>query len=134
MVKTVIGGVDVQAYTVEYSCDCPPVFSNNEFRAANGKQIHKKIGDNVTINIRLEEVPTNVSLELAAALEADEVEVDYTSPIPRRQMFYKTSYYADCEDADPDNTDFEDTDGILWNITLTLQSVSASAAYGGDGL
>lgn len=132
MVKTIIGGVDVQAYTVEYSCDCPPVFSNNEFRTANGKQIHKKIGDNVTINIRLEEVPTNVSLELAAALEADEVEVDYTSPIPRRQMFYKTSYRADCEDGDPD--DKYGDDGVLWNISLTLQSVAATAADSGDGL
>lgn len=134
MVKTIIGGVDVQKYTVEYSCDCPPVFSENEFRGANGEQIRKKIGDNVTINIRLEEVPTGVSLKLAAALEADEVEVDYTSPLPRRQKFYKTSYRADCEDADPDNTDFEATDGILWNISLALQSVSSTAASGGDGL
>lgn len=134
MVKTIIGGVDVQKYTVEYSCDCPPVFSDNEFRTVNGEQIHKKIGDNVTINIRLEEVPTSVSMKLAEALEADEVTVDYTSPIPKRAKFYKTSYRADCEDADPDNKDFEATDGILWNISLSLQSVAATAADGGDGL
>lgn len=134
MVKTIIGGVDVQKYTTEYSCDCPPVFSDNEFRSANGEQVHKKLGDNVVINIRLEEVPTNVSLELASALEADRVLVDYTSPIPKRAEFYKTSYRADCDDADPDNKDFEATDGILWNISLTLQSVAAAASDSGDGL
>ena len=132
MVKTIIGGVDVQEYTVEYSCDCPPVFSDNEFRTASGKRLHKKIGDNATINIRLEEVPTSVSMALAEALEADEVEVDYTSPIPKRAKFYKTSYRADCEDGDPD--DKSNDSGVLWNISLVLQSVAATAADGGDGL
>lgn len=134
MVKTIIGGVDVQEYITSYLCESSPVFSSNTFSSYDGKNIQKKLGDNVSINIELEEVPTGVSLELAAALEADEVEVDYTSPLPRRQKFYKTSYRADCEDADPDNTDFEATDGILWNISLALQSVSSTAVSGGDGL
>ena len=133
MVKTIIGGVDVQKYIIDYSCECLPVFSENEFRTANGKQIRKKIGDNVTIVITLGEVPTSVSMELAKVLEAENVVVDYTSPIPKRAEFYKTSYRAECEDADPDNKDFEATDGILWNISLSLHSVD-TAADGGDGL
>lgn len=133
MVKTIIGGVNVQEYITEYSCDFLPEFSNNDFKTVNGKHINKKMGDNVVLNIRLEEVPTNISLALASALEADEVYVDYTTPLPRRQKFYKTSYRAECDDADPDNTDFTETDGILWNISLTLHSVDI-AADGGDGL
>lgn len=130
MVKTIIGGVDVQEKITEYSCDFLPEFSDNGFKSVTGKRINKKTGDNVVLNIRLEEVPTSMSLALASALEADEVVVDYTTPLPGRQKFYKTSYRAECEDADPDNSDLADTDGILWNISLSLHSV----ALGGDGL
>lgn len=133
MVKTIIGGVDVQKYITEYSCELIPVFSSNTFTAYDGKNIQKKLGDNVVINISLADVPTNVSTELAAELEADEVEVDYTSPLPHRQKFYKTSYRAGCEDADPDNDNYDETDGILWNIDLSLRSVDI-AVTGGDGL
>lgn len=131
MVKTIIGGVNVQEYITEYSCDFLPKFSSNEFITSSGKRVNKKIGDNIVLNIRLEEVPTNISLSLASALAADDVEVDYTTPLPARQKFYKTSYRAECEDADPDNIDFADTDGILWNISLSLHSVAVSS---GDGL
>lgn len=131
MVKTIIGGVNVQKYITEYSCDFLPEFSKTVFNATNGKRINKKMGDSVVLNIRLEEVPTHISLALASVLEADKVEVDYTTPLPGRRKFYKTSYRAECEDADPDNIDFADTDGILWNISLTLNS----AAYqSGNGL
>lgn len=132
MVKTKIGGVNVQEYTTAYSINNPPVMSDNSFRAANGDYVTGIIGSEVTLDITLEAVPTQVSMELAKALEGETVVVDYTTPVPARNKFYKVSYDAECEDADPDNRDPENADGVLWNIKLSLRS--AELVVFGDGL
>jgi len=46
-------------------------------------------------------------------------------------VFYKTSYSADCDDADPDQYDFDVTDGILWTIRLSLRSAGLLVPSGG---
>ncbi len=130
MVKTVIGGIDVQRWITDYSCKCPPVKGNNEFRSANREMIFDKKGDEVILDIVLAEVPTPVSEALAQKLEAPTVEVDYTTPVPRRNKFYKEDYSAVCEDADPDEYDFEITDGILWTIRLSLRSAELVTSPG----
>ncbi len=132
MVKTIIGGVDVQEYTTAYSCKCPPVMGNNDFYDHSGNYIPNKKGDEVLLDITLEGVPTPVSLRLAEALEAVEVVVDYTTPVPARSLFIKTAYTAECDDADPDNPNFDDTDGIEWTIRLSLRSAGLKAVP--DGL
>ena len=131
MVKTIIGGVDVQEYTTAYSIKCPPVMSENSFRSANGEIVSGVIGSEVTIDITLEAVPTPVSMRLAKALEEESVVVDYTTPVPARNRFYKVSYDADCEDADPDNRNYDSTGGILWNIKLSLRSAELVGTGGG---
>ncbi len=132
MVKTIIGGVDVQKYTMSYSCKCPPVNGSNGFYDANGNYSFDRLGDEVLLEITLEDVPTPVSMALAIALEAASVTVDYTTPVPARSEFYKTDYSAECEDADPDDPNFDHTDGIKWTINLSLHSAALNAAQ--DGL
>ena len=131
MVKTIIGGVDVQEYITAYSCQCPSVDGSNGFFDMNGDWISDKKGDEAILNITLEEVPTPVSEQLAKVLGKSSVEVDYTTPVPRHGSFYKTSYNANCEDADPDEYDFEITDGILWNIDFSLRSAGLTPLSGG---
>ena len=131
MVKTIIGGVDVQEYTTAYSVKNPPVMSDKSFRSANGDYVSGIIGSEVTLDITLEAVPTPISMQLAEALEGDSVIVDYTTPVPARNKFYKVSYDADCEDADPDSKDPEAADGILWNIKLSLHSAELVNSGGG---
>ena len=130
MVKTIIGGIAVQQYITHYSCRCPPVTGNNSFFDVNGNWISDKKGNEVILNISLEGVPTSVSQELAKALEADSVDVEYTTPIPAYGTFYKTDYNATCDDADPDNPDYEDTSNIEWSIQLSLRSTSLNAVSG----
>lgn len=131
MVKTIIGGMEIQRWIKSYSCQCPPVTGNNGFHDINGDYISDKKGDEVLLDIVLEDVPTPVSVALAKKLEAPSVEVDYTTPVPKHDAFYKTSYSADCDDADPDQYDFEITDGILWTIRLSLRSAGLSVPSGG---
>lgn len=114
--------MEIQQWIKSYSCQCPPVTGNNGFHDINGDYISDKKGDEVLLDIVLEDVPTPVSVALAEKLEAPSVEVDYTTPVPKHDAFYKTSYSADCDDADPDQYDFEITDGILWTIRLSLRS------------
>ncbi|MBQ5320341.1 MAG: hypothetical protein J6K17_14720 [Oscillospiraceae bacterium] len=130
MVKTIIGGVDIQEYITHYSCRCPPVNGNNSFYDTNGNWISDKKGNEVLLNISLEGVPTSVSQQLATVLESDSVEVEYTTPVPSHGTFYKTDYNATCDDADPDNPDYEDTSNIEWNIQLSLRSASLDAVSG----
>lgn len=130
MVKTIIGGVDIQEYITSYSCRCPPVNGNNGFFDAKGNWIADKKGDEVLLNISLEGVPTSVSQALAKALESESVAVDYTTPVPAHGLFYKTDYNASCDDADPDNTDFDDTSNIEWSIQISLRSASLNAVSG----
>lgn len=131
MVKTIIGGMEIQKWIKSYSCQCPPVTGNNGFHDINGDYISDKKGDEVLLDLILEEVPTPDSVQLAKILEASSVEVDYTTPVPKHDTFYKTSYSADCDDADPDQYDFEITDGILWTIRLSLRSAGLLTPSGG---
>ncbi|MCH5192991.1 MAG: hypothetical protein J1F11_03450 [Oscillospiraceae bacterium] len=131
MVKTIIGGVDVQEYTTSYAIKSPPITGGNSFQSVTGNYISGIIGSEVTLDIKLEAVPTPVSMALAKALEGESVMVDYTTPVPARNRFYKVSYDAECEDADPGNKDFDITDGILWNISLSLRSAEAADKGGG---
>lgn len=95
--------MEIQRWIKSYSCQCPPVTGNNGFHDINGDYISDKKGDEVLLDIVLEDVPTPVSVALAEKLEAPSVEVDYTTPVPKHDAFYKTSYSADCDDADPDH-------------------------------
>lgn len=131
MVKTIIGGMEIQRWIKSYSCQCPPVTGNNGFHDINGDYISDKKGDEVLLDIVLEDVPTPDSMRLAEILEASSVEVDYTTPVPKHDAFYKTSYSADCDDADPDQYDFDITDGILWTIRLSLRSAGLLLPSGG---
>lgn len=131
MVKTIIGGMEIQQWIKSYSCQCPPVTGNNGFHDINGGYISDKKGDEVLLDIVLEDVPTPDSVRLAEILEAPSVEVDYTTPVPKHDAFYKTSYSADCDDADPDEYDFDITDGILWTIRLSLRSAGLLVPSGG---
>lgn len=131
MVKTIIGGMEIQQWIKSYSCQCPPVTGNNGFHDINGDYISDKKGDEVLLDIVLEDVPTPDSMRLAEILEAPSVEVDYTTPVPKHDAFYKTSYSADCDDADPDEYDFDITDGILWTIRLSLRSAGLLVPSGG---
>lgn len=123
--------MEIQKWIKSYSCQCPPVTGNNGFHDINGDYISDKKGDEVLLDLILEEVPTPDSVQLAKILEASSVEVDYTTPVPKHDTFYKTSYSADCEDADPDQYDFEITDGILWTIRLSLRSAGLLTPSGG---
>lgn len=131
MVKTIIGGMEIQQWITSYSCQCPPVTGNNGFFDIGGNYISDKKGDEVLLDIVLENVPTHVSEALAKKLEAPSVEVDYTTPVPKHDAFYKTSYSAECCDADPDEYDFEITDSILWTIRLSLRSAGLLLPSGG---
>jgi len=131
VVKTIIGGMEIQQWIKSYSCQCPPVTGNNGFHDINGDYISDKKGDEVLLDIVLEDVPTPDSVRLAEILEAPSVEVDYTTPVPKHDAFYKTSYSADCDDADPDEYDFDITDGILWTIRLSLRSAGLLVPSGG---
>lgn len=131
MVKTIIGGMEIQRWIKSYNCQCPPVTGNNGFHDINGDYISDKKGDEVLLDLILEEVPTPDSVQLAKILEASSVEVDYTTPVPKHDTFYKTSYSADCDYADPDRYDFEITDSILWTIRLSLRSAGLLLPSGG---
>lgn len=131
MVKTIIGGMEIQQWIKSYGCQCPPVTGNNGFYDIKGDYVPDKKGDEVLLDIVLEDVPTPVSEALAKKLEAPSVEVDYTTPVPKHDVFYKTSYSADCDDADPDQYDFDVTDGILWTIRLSLRSAGLLVPSGG---
>lgn len=132
MVKTIIGGVDVQEYTTAYSLKNPPMMGDNSFMPVDGNYVPDIIGSEVILDITLEAVPTPISMQLAKALDGESVTVDYTTPVPARKEFYKVTYDTECEDADPDNEDYDVTDGILWNIKLSLRSVESYKS--GDGL
>ena len=131
MVKTIIGGVDVQEYTTAYEVKNPAVVGGNSFQSVTGNFIPGIVGNEVTLDITLEAVPTPISLQLAEVMEGESIMVDYTTPVPRRSRFYKVYYDAECEDADPENRDFDATEDILWNIKLSLRSAESGNSGGG---
>ena len=132
MVKTVIGGVDVQGWIEDYKIDISPVYGGNSFTDVNGEEVQDYLGDKITLRLSLGGVPHNVAAQLAEILNAESVTVEYTTPAPAVSKFKKTAYSAVCSNADPETADFGDTNGIEWDISVTLESTEA--ASGGDRL
>ena len=131
MVKLTIGGIDIKNYITNYSCKCSPVNGSNGFYDLHGNYISDRQGDEIFIDVTLEGVPTPVSVALAAALAGDSVEVDHTVPFAGHGKFYKTTYTAQCENADPGNTDYDDTDNIEWTVQISLSSAGLVSPPGG---
>ena len=132
MVKTVIGGIEVQDFIMDggYTISIEPVYGENSFKDVNsGVEVLDKLGDKITLGLSLEGVPHSIAAQLAEILTADSVEVEYTTPAPAGSSFKKTGYRADCSDSDPDETDPDVTDGVEWDINITLESVE----YAGSG-
>ena len=125
MVRTVIAGIEVQSWIIDsgYKINITPVYGGNGFVDINGVEVSDKLGDKVTLNLALEGVPDNAAAQIAEALQSDSIEVEYTTPAPAVSKFKKTAYSAVCSDADPDEQDYESTDGIEWDITIALESV-----------
>ena len=132
MVKTIVGGIAVQDFIEEYKIDISPVHGDNSFTDINGEEVQDYLGDRITLNLSLGGVPHTLAAQLAEILNNDSVEVEYTTPAPAVSKFKKTAYSAVCSNADPDTTDFDDTGGIEWDISVTLESTEA--ASGGDRL
>ena len=132
MVKTIVGGIAVQDFIEEYKIDISPVHGDNSFTDINGEEVQDYLGDRITLNLSLGGVPHTLAAQLAEILNNDSVEVEYTTPAPAVSKFKKTAYSAVCSDADPDTADFDDTNGIEWDIDVTLESTEA--ASGGDRL
>ncbi len=132
MVKTVIGGLAVQDWIEDYKIDISPVYGGNGFTVVNGEEVQDRLGDKITLRLSLGAVPHTLAAQLADILNKDSVEVEYTTPAPAVSKFKKTAYSAVCSDADPDTADFDDTNGIEWDIDVTLESTEA--ASGGDRL
>ena len=132
MVKTVIGGLAVQDWIEDYKLDISPVHGGNGFTDVNGEEVQDRLGDKITLHLSLGAVPHTLAAQLAEILNKDSVEVEYTTPAPAVSKFKKTAYSAVCSDSDPDETDPDVTDGIEWDIDVTLESTEA--ASGGDRL
>ena len=132
MVKTIVGGIAVQDFIEEYKIDISPVHGDNSFTDINGEEVQDYLGDRITLNLSLGGVPHTLAAQLAEILNNDSVEVEYTTPAPAVSKFKKTAYSAVCSNADPDTADFDDTGGIEWDISVTLESTEA--ASGGDRL
>ena len=132
MVKTIVGGIAVQDFIEEYKIDISPVHGDNSFTDINGEEVQDYLGDRITLNLSLGAVPHTLAAQLAEILNKGSVEVEYTTPAPAVSKFKKTAYSAVCSDADPDEVDYDVTDGIEWDIDVTLESVST--ADSGDRL
>lgn len=123
MVKTVIGGVGVQKWLEEYKIDVSPIYGGNSFTDINGEEVQDYLGDKITLRLSLGGVPHTAAAQLADILNTDSVTIEYTTPAPAVSKFKKTAYSAVCSDADPDEVDYDVTDGIEWDIDVTLESV-----------
>jgi hypothetical protein len=130
MVRTIVGDVEVQPFITDYKISITPVYGDNSFTDINGVEVQDRFGDKTELSLTLEEVPHAVALQLAVALQADSIEVTYTTPAPAVKMFKKTSYSAVCADSDPSETDYDITDGMKWEISLSLESTEYTAADG----
>ena len=130
MVKTIVGGIAVQDFIEEYKIDISPVHGDNSFTDINGEEVQDYLGDRITLNLSLGGVPHTLAAQLADILNKDSVEVEYTTPAPAVSKFKKTAYSAVCSDADPDTADFDDTNGIEWDISVTLESTEAASGGG----
>lgn len=132
MVKTIVGGLAVQDWIEDYKIDISPVYGDNSFTDVNGAEVQDYIGDKITLSLSLGGVPHGKAAQLANILKAESVTVEYTTPAPAVSKFKKTAYSAVCSNAAPDTADFDDTDAIEWDISVTLESTEA--ASGGNRL
>lgn len=132
MVKTIVGGLAVQEWLEDYKIDISPVYGDNSFTDVNGEEVQDYLGDKITLSLSLGGVPHGKAAQLANILNAESVTVEYTTPAPATSKFKKIAYSAVCSNADPDTADFDDTGGIEWDISVTLESTEA--AVGGDRL
>lgn len=132
MIKTKIGSLAVQDWLEDYKIDISPVYGDNSFTDVNGEEVQDYLGDRITLSLSLGGVPHGTAVQLAEILNAESVTVEYTTPAPAVSKFKKTAYSATCSNADPDTADFDDTDGIEWDINVTLES--PEAASGGNRL
>lgn len=129
MIKTIIGGINVEEYITDYYISNPPVYGAHSFTDITGVDIVDKRGDKVILKLTLE-MPTPVALAVAEKLQMDSVTVDYTTPVPKSNVFKKTSYDTKCDDADPEQYDFDITDNIIWIVNVTLESIDYARADG----
>ncbi|MBQ2823340.1 MAG: hypothetical protein IJF18_02045 [Oscillospiraceae bacterium] len=136
MVRTVINGIEVQAWIVDsgYKINIAPVYGSHSFTDVNGNEVQNRLGDKITLSLNLEGVPHPVAMQLAEAVQDESFDVEYTTPAPAVSKFKKTSYAAVCSDSDPDETDCTVTEDIEWDIDITLESVGCSSADSGSRL
>ena len=132
MIETIVGGLAVQDWLEDYKIDISPIYGDNSFTDVNGEEIQDYLGDKITLSLSLGGVPHGKAAQLAEILNAESVTVEYTTPAPAVSKFKKSAYSAVCSNADPDTTDPDDTDGIEWDISVTLESTEA--ASGGNRL
>ena len=132
MVKTIVGGLAVQDWIEDYKIDISPVYGDNSFTDVNGEEVQDYLGDKITLSLSLGGVPHDTAAQLANILNAESVTVEYTTPAPAVSKFKKSAYSATCSNADPDTTDFDNTDGIEWDTSVTLEPTEA--ASGGNRL
>lgn len=134
MIKTTIGGIDVQSWITAYKVDNPPVYGNNSFIDVSGAEVTDKLGDKVILTITMADIPTATAQSIASALMADSIAVTYTTPAPASNNFKKTAYTATCSNADPDESDYTTTTNITWDIDVTLESIDFNSAASGNSL
>lgn len=132
MIKTVIGGIEVQDWITDYRVENPAIYGNQKFTDINGVEIQEKRGDKVILTISMADVPTPTAVQLATVLQQKSIAVDYTTPAPASNKFKKTKYYAACSDGDPDEPDYNATDDVLWDIDVTLESTDFNSAQIAD--
>ena len=132
MIKTKIGSLAVQDWIEDYKIDISPVYGDNSFTDVNGEEVQDYLGDKITLSLSLGGVPHDTAVQLANILNAESVTVEYTTPAPAVSEFKKSAYSAVCSNADPDTADYDNTDGIEWDINVTLESTEA--ASGGNRL
>ena len=127
-------GIEVHKYATDYSINISRVESDTQFKAVNGKQIHKLMGHETIISCTLKGVPHAVAQEIAKIVTRDSFELKYTTPLEITKSFCCTKYNPTPKCSDPRQKNPLITDKITWNILLTLQSSDITAADGGDGL
>lgn len=132
MIKTVIGGIEVQDWITDYHVDNPAIYGDQKFTDINGVEVQEKRGDKVILNISMADIPTPTAVQLATVLQQNSIAVDYTTPAPASNKFKKTKYHSECSDGDPDEPDYNATDDVLWDIDVTLESTDFNSAQIAD--
>jgi|GEM_PF-1173200 len=125
MVTAKIGGVVLDGYIDRdgYDVRITPEYGNNGFVSSDGKEITDRLGDKISLSVNLIDVPMADAVRIANAVRDDTFSVTYTTPTEKSGEFKLTSYSASCVYADPDEKDPGITDDILWDISLTAESV-----------